>query len=1247
MSRVKNVCAVFSNTILETGIGLLMDQLLSPPPQRRLRVLMLTEGTYPFHWGGVSTWCHLLMRDLPNIDFELVSLTAEPNMELQFALPGNVKAFHPIPLWGVRERLETRQDLTLRALWARQRRTTEAMIAQHFAPLFGRFVQELFLNQSGPQQMAHTIHGMHRFFLTYDFDTTMRSQAVWHMFVTTVQASFPVATAQFGYPDARYQLAELTTAMHWLYHWLFPLGAPLPKSDVVHAAMVGICTMIGVAAKLEHGAAFMLTEHGIYLRERYLAEATTTHSFFFKVFNLCFARRMTELTYALADQISPCCDYNQRWELRNGARPEQIRTIYYGVDGDTFLPTPKPFGEPPVVVWVGRIDPLKDLVTLIRAAGIVHQSRPDIQFKLFGSAPAGNESYYEKCLELRKELDLEETVIFAGYQSNVVAAFNEGDIVVLSSISEAFPFVILEAMLCAKPVVATGVGGIPEQLEGCGFALEPRNPEAMAAAILNLMGDPALCATLGQAARVKASREFTVRQSGLAHEASYRRIMKRHQLWQAQQARQRRAFANCSQPPVLLRRRSNAPSAVTSATNPQPIDAAKAIKVNGTHNGYADPKGHHRQPAPNGAYHDNDHLSGTSVGSSANSLLPETYAATWLMEQPPSQYSLFLDGKRSGTQPTGGKNGSSQHENDNLAVKNSLTPTPNGDGVLHTWRMSTRSFPTTAEQVGHRFTPTADEYAAWSPTPSCDDTWRKAYATAIKPLALEVAQRNREPIDALQITAIIESMGVTDEVAQQRYGATDAFVLGEALFEELRTAGMPLQPVPPVEPLRQSRWEVLRNLSHGFLGLLPAVILLFCIFAYNMSSQWGQHWVLALSAGMTCSMLITNGFIQAVSRRTSIYLGLKKLGIAGRFLWQSTALIFVGLFTLDLLAVLLTSQLGIFSNGERLIFSVAFLSLSALWLAAGGLALIQRSGWLSAAMVSGLLIGALLDYCLQAVSGWHLIIGSLVGYGVVMALIITKLRQGYADHNPKTKTAKKLYLPSRAYLFAEATPYFAYGFVYMLFILLPHMLGWLGTLGVHQMRSWAVTSVEMGLTASMPPLILASGVAEHALRRFWSYTPVLQAQTESNDLPAFRRALGQFYQRFALIHLITLVALSIGTYFLFRLAVSSGLITHWLHLPDTEQLLFIFTGGLIAYGLLGVGVFNAMFCITLNAPQLATRAIWWGLVVTLLVGAPLSSIHYTLSALAFISGALVFVLISWKMCYRILQSADHRFAAAL
>ena len=125
--------------------------------------------------------------------------------------------------------------------------------------------------------------------------SALRSKAAWECFLAETQEFFPRVAAQYGYPGAAYSLADIGRAMQWLYHWLFPLAKQLPQADIAHIAMAGLCTLIATAMKLEYGTPLMLTEHGIYLRESYLAQAASLFGLFHKVFNLRFALRMTEL----------------------------------------------------------------------------------------------------------------------------------------------------------------------------------------------------------------------------------------------------------------------------------------------------------------------------------------------------------------------------------------------------------------------------------------------------------------------------------------------------------------------------------------------------------------------------------------------------------------------------------------------------------------------------------------------------------------------------------------------------------------------------------------------------------------------------------------------------------------------------------------------------------------------------------------------------------------------------------------
>ena len=115
-----------------------------------------------------------------------------------------------------------------------------------------------------------------------------------------------------------------------MYRYLLPLTAPTPVCDVAHSSAAALCVLPAIVAKYRYGTPLVLTEHGIYLRERLLA--MSTEPFGTKVLFANFYRAVVELAYREADVLTPVCGYNAGWEEALGVEPERIRVIHNGVD---------------------------------------------------------------------------------------------------------------------------------------------------------------------------------------------------------------------------------------------------------------------------------------------------------------------------------------------------------------------------------------------------------------------------------------------------------------------------------------------------------------------------------------------------------------------------------------------------------------------------------------------------------------------------------------------------------------------------------------------------------------------------------------------------------------------------------------------------------------------------------------------------------------------------------------------------
>lgn len=468
----------------------------------KITVMLSTEGTYPFHQGGVSTWCDILVQRLKSVDYVIYSVLMDPFVTQKFKLPENTGLIK-MPLWGTEEPGE-HLDTPFSQNYLAKKRTSQQVVREHFIPLFSQLVEEIISVEKKPQRLAHLMLELHYCFQQYEYKLSFKSELTWETYKSIILRHVSDKRNGLARPD----LYCLLQSLGWLYRFFNIINTPIPKTHVTHASAAAFCGIPCVLAKLKDKTPYLLTEHGIYLREQYLSLTKRGYPSFLNTFLVRLIHSITSINYAFADQVSPVCAYNTRWELQFDVKPQKIQVIYNGVDKNVFTESPPTHHENPTVVTVARIDPLKDILTLIRTAGVVKEKIPNVKFIVYGSVSVPD--YYEQCLVLRKKMGLEETVIFAGHTANMSSAYQSGDIVALTSISEAFPYSVVEAMMSGKAVVSTDVGGIKEALGNTGLLVPPLDHEAMAEGIVRLLLNRELRSSLGQDARERALNQFTL-----------------------------------------------------------------------------------------------------------------------------------------------------------------------------------------------------------------------------------------------------------------------------------------------------------------------------------------------------------------------------------------------------------------------------------------------------------------------------------------------------------------------------------------------------------------------------------------------------------------------------------------------------------------------------------------------------------------------------------------------------------------
>lgn len=485
----------------------------------KIKIMITTEGTYPFHNGGVSTWCDLLINNLEkDMDFVVYSIMMNPYVTQKFNLPKNAELIK-VPLWGTEEPSE-HLSTPFSEIYKASKRTTDEVIREKFLPLFIEMIEEILNHKKDHEKFGKTLYDLYKYFQVYEYKRSFKSEITWKKYKEIIFENSKRENSKIHYPGSY----SLINSLSWIYRFMTILNTPIPFVDVTHSSAAAFCGIPCVLAKFLYGAPFILTEHGVYLREQYLSLSKRGYSSFLNTFLISMIHSVVNLNYHYADQVSPVCEYNTRWERKFGITRDKINVIYNGVD-KSFLVNKGDESKRtnPTVVAVARIDPLKDIITLLNAAALVKKEIPNVKFVVYGSISV--QEYYEECITVKKQLNLGDSFVFMGHTTDVSKAYHSGDIVVLSSISEAFPYSVVEAMMSGKAVVATDVGGIKEAIGDAGIVVRPRNPEKLAIAINKLLLNTKLRASLSEDAKNRALNLFTIKRFQQLYFKSYLKLV--------------------------------------------------------------------------------------------------------------------------------------------------------------------------------------------------------------------------------------------------------------------------------------------------------------------------------------------------------------------------------------------------------------------------------------------------------------------------------------------------------------------------------------------------------------------------------------------------------------------------------------------------------------------------------------------------------------------------------------------------
>jgi glycosyltransferase involved in cell wall biosynthesis len=475
--------------------------------------LLVNWDNYPnIAHGGVYTWENALVEELSDYEFVVYNQLSNSNTNGVFKVPKNIKGVTAFPLFGA-IRFEEFSD---KPFVGKVLATSQKTVDSYFIPTFLRFVSQIISADCDTSEVAESILDLHAFFKRFDYKKCVENPAVWEAFLHKLQED-PLYSEM--------SLNEALRAYQALQRTMQTLTVDLPKVDLVHCALAWTPSLLALIAKSEFGCPVIVTEHGVAFRELLLYYNGYTYDEASKVLMKVMAANIVKTVYSVADIVAPVCSANTEWERNLGLPAEKIRVIYNGIDTKRFRPMPvQRKTDRPVVVSVGRIEIFKDMVSLITAMKEVRDEIPDVMCLIYGEAT--DLDYSRKCLETVRKLKLENNVRFMGKTNEPEKAYNLGDVIAMSSVTEAFPFAAIEAMACGKPVVATDVGGTREALEGVGILVRSRNESELAQAIVKLLKDKQLRTRLGDAALKKARERFELSASAGQYRLLYEELLR-------------------------------------------------------------------------------------------------------------------------------------------------------------------------------------------------------------------------------------------------------------------------------------------------------------------------------------------------------------------------------------------------------------------------------------------------------------------------------------------------------------------------------------------------------------------------------------------------------------------------------------------------------------------------------------------------------------------------------------------------
>ena len=440
-----------------------------------MKICLIAEGCYPYVVGGVSSWIHHLIQSFPSQEYIILTIVANRSYSGKYVyeLPENVTEVHELYLedydWGGKrgrkKSLNKKEYKALRSLLLNQKVDWETLF-------------DLF------QKRSLSVNNL---LMSVDF--------------------FNAVTDCYNLNYSQIVFSDFLWMMRSIYLPLFlTLKMKIPKADLYHCTATGYAGILGSMAKYIHGGRLLISEHGIYTREREeeLIKAKWVQGIYKDIWIDQF-RKMSNLAYDRADLVTSLYEHARELEVELGCPFEKTVITPNGISVENFRNLPGKTAEEKGRIYVGailRVAPIKDIKTLIHAFNFAKEEEPSLKLWIMGPWEEEKE-YAQECFDLVDSEGIAD-VEFTG-RVDIREYLGKMDMTILTSISEGQPLTILESFAARKPVIATDVGncrglilGEGDEFGAAGIITHIMNVEEIARAMVSLARNEAMRLQMGE-----------------------------------------------------------------------------------------------------------------------------------------------------------------------------------------------------------------------------------------------------------------------------------------------------------------------------------------------------------------------------------------------------------------------------------------------------------------------------------------------------------------------------------------------------------------------------------------------------------------------------------------------------------------------------------------------------------------------------------------------------------------------------